>query len=356
MKTLRLALALALPAALASCATTGGGDTLADLRAVRIEIKRRADRRAASRRRSPATGASSRRRRSPRLTPRGAAPPRRPARCEKEYGTTAGATRARYRAAPRSLDKPRRLRCRRPACRRRRPAAATRKARQGQVGVGPGIREARHRSARRSCRPTARARDHAGRRGRRPGERQRPARRSDLYKTAAGQVSALRAQRPGAVQHGARLRGARPGRGGDDGHRTAIARVPALEVHSTRCSSGAASSTSRAGSSCDAEEAYKTVVRPRTLPRPITSFALYKLGWSFYKQELYRRGPATEFFGAARLPGDHRLRLRHAGGSDDRSASASRHLPRRQPRLLDTPADRTRWWSTSATRQAPPTR
>jgi len=103
MKTLRLALALALPAVLASCATTGGGDTLADLRDVRIEIKEEQidggiEKAIASYRRFLEETPESR------LTPEAL---RRLAdlKVQKEYGATAGATRAEP-AAPRSLDKP----------------------------------------------------------------------------------------------------------------------------------------------------------------------------------------------------------------------------------------------------------
>ena len=105
-----------------------------------------------------------------------------------------------------------------------------------------------------------------------------------------------------------------------------IARYPGLARTSTRSSSAGPSTSSRGRRYLDAEEAY---ARSRIGARlsEFYELALYKLGWTLYKQELHAEA-LDQYVGPARSQGRHRVRLRpdrrtRATGAGSRTPSVS---------------------------------
>ena len=114
----------------------------------------------------------------------------------------------------------------------------------------------------------------------------RAARGDRALRPAARRVPELRAQRPGPVSEGAGLRRARPHGRGDRDHGAPDRREPAFRSTTTRCSSGAASTSSRGAAISTPRSAYSSVIGLGA-GSSYHELALYKLGWTFYKQELY---------------------------------------------------------------------
>ncbi len=244
---------------------------------------------------------------------RGDAPARRPADREavRDPAATARSSRWRRRSAPDRHAA---------ADGAERTAAAAGIA--GARGVRAGLRAAhrqRARPRRRACRrlPARRPADPSGR-----------ARGHRALRPAARGVSDLRAQRPGAVPEVARVRRAGADRRGhgDDG----AASSPRIRIRrtTTKCSSGAASTSSRAGSSARP----KRPTRRSSASGPTPTYyelALYKLGWTLYKQEFYDEA-LHQFIALLDYKVSIGLRLRSgrtrkttSGASPTRSASSA---------------------------------
>ena len=102
---------------------------------------------------------------------------------------------------------------------------------------------------------------------------------------------------------------------------------------STRCSSGAANTSSREGSIRDAEKPPMRRSSRWNARSEYYELAFYKLGWTLYKQEFYEEA-LHRVHGAAGLQGVHRLRLRpEARGR--RGTTSRGHVSRHQPELLE---------------------
>ena len=175
------------------------------------------------------------------------------------------------------------------------------------AGIRPGLRAAHDRGERdpRGQPTPAPCRADAVRGRRRC---QGTARGDRALRQAADRVPELRAQRQGPLSEGARVRRARPHRRGhrDDG-------APDRRESAFRALRRSA------------VQARRVLLHAQTLPRrrerlfgaivrlgagsSYYELALYKLGWTFYKQEFYEEA-LRQVHGAARLQGVDRLRLR----------------------------------------------
>ena len=198
------------------------------------------------------------------------------------------------------------------ARRRRRSASRTRSS--------SGARRARP-SSRRSPRSTCRCRD--GRRRRAVG----PARGDRDLRAAARRVPELRAPRPGAVPDGARVRRARPDRRGDGRHAAPRRRVRLLALQRR----GAVPPRrvllhARAGSAKP-----KPPTSRSSRPGARSDFyelALYKLGWSLYKQDFYEEAlhrymALLDYKLSVGYDFDQRTPKRTSAASPTRSASSA---------------------------------